>query len=162
MVAQRRIFDLLEHYEQLACHIVNRIENGVHEVVGRLFTEVEQTSTSPEQKKSRVGSVFYSSVNNFFKAFAFGESKKVFHRVTKPSLIIKRLEKSWHEVLPRIFVVFKRLDAILELEEHVEADDHHLFQVWIRNLLVKEVPSNKCSEALLEGYVRKQTNFSLW
>jgi len=89
VVAQRRIFDLLEYYKKLACHIVNRIENGVHEVVGCLFTEVEQTSTSPEQKKFRVGGVFYSSVNNFFESFAFGESKEVFHRVTKPSLIIK-------------------------------------------------------------------------
>ena len=58
-------------------------------------------------------------------------------------------------MLPGVAVVFKSLDTVLELEEHVEADDHHFFQVWIRNLLVEEVPSYEHTEALLERYVGK-------
>ena len=48
-------------------------------------------------------------------------------------------------MIPGIGVVFKRLDALLELKEHVETDYHHFFQVRVRNLLVEKVPRYKCS-----------------
>ena len=36
-------------------------------------------------------------------------------------------------------VSLKRVDAVLELEEHIHSDDHGLLQVWIRNRGIVEV-----------------------
>ena len=73
--------------------------------------------------------------------------------MAKPSAIVEGLQKGWNEVLSCIIVSFESLDALLELKEHVKTDDHHFFQVWIRNLFVKEMPRDKSSQALLERYV---------
>ena len=70
--------------------------------------------------------------------------------MAKPSLVIERPEQSWYKVLSRKSVSFKSLNALLELEEHVQADYHRLFQIGVRYLLVKEVTGDEGTQALLQ------------
>ena len=58
-------------------------------------------------------------------------------------------------MLTSILVYLESLDTPLELQEHVQPDDHHLLQVGIRNLIVEEVPRDESGEACLEGSLRQ-------
>ena len=69
--------------------------------------------------------------------------------MAKPASILERLQQGRNEVLPSISISFQRLDAILELQEHIESYDHHLFEIWVGNLIIEEVLGYECTEALL-------------
>ena len=86
-----------------------------------------------------------ASVDYLFKAFSFGKAKQVFHRVAKPTAIVERAQERLHEVFTCEGISFECGDAVLKLKEHVQADNHHFLQVWVRNFFIEEMSSDKCA-----------------
>ena len=159
MIADRHSFYLFEYKEQFTGHIVEWIEDFVHEVGRALLVEIQQASSNPEKEKLRVGGVLDTAVYQFFETFSFGESQKVLDRVANPATIVEWIEQGGDEVLPGDALTFQRLDAVLELEEHVESDNHHFFQIWMRNLIVEEMFSHKPTKALPVRSLRERPDF---
>lgn len=89
MIADRHSFDLFENKEQFTGHIVERIEDFVHEVGRALLVEIQQASSNPEKEKLRVGRVLDTTVYQFFETFSFGESQKVLDGVANPATIVE-------------------------------------------------------------------------
>ena len=81
---------------------------------------------------------------------AFGKSEHIFNRMTDPAPILKRAEKHARKIVPRILILFKCHDAILELQEHVQSDYHCFFEVRVGNLRIKKVSSHKSTQLFLE------------
>ena len=81
--------------------------------------------------------------------------------MTEPSAIVEGLEEGGYEVFASVSILLQRLDAILELQEHVQSNDHHLFQVRVRYLFVEEVPGDKCAQALLKRRIGQQAYLGL-
>ena len=71
--------------------------------------------------------------------------------MTEPSSIIQRLKEHTRKVLLRIGILLESLNAVLELEEHVQSDYHYLLQIRISNLRIKEVLCRESAKRLLEG-----------
>ena len=46
-------------------------------------------------------------------------------------------------MFPSIAVILQRRDTALKLKEHVKANDHHLFEVRVCNLVIKEMLCNE-------------------
>ena len=89
MIADRHSFDLFENKEQFTGHIVERIEDFVHEVGRALLVEIQQASSNPEKEKLRVSRVLDTAVYQFFETFSFGESQKVLDGVANPATIVE-------------------------------------------------------------------------
>ena len=71
--------------------------------------------------------------------------------MAEPSTIIKRLKEHARKILLGIDVLFESLDAVLELEEHVQPYYHNLLEVRISNFRIKEMPCCESAKRLLEG-----------
>ena len=63
VVGSRVSLELLENREQLIRHIIQSIENRIHELTSPLVVEVQQTCSQAEQEELRVSRVLHTLVD---------------------------------------------------------------------------------------------------
>ena len=70
--------------------------------------------------------------------------------MAQPASVVKGSQERLDEVFTGVSVAFQSRYAPLELEEHVESNDHHFFEVWVGDLLIKEMTRYESAKARLE------------
>ena len=71
--------------------------------------------------------------------------------MTQPATIVEGSKQVGNKMFPSIAVILQRRDTALKLKEHVKANDHHLLEVRVCNLVIKEVLCNEFTQTLLES-----------